>query len=149
MTYPYVRFIRCFMCVYTHATKNPWKQNVVDRHLPAGTRRNDNVFITSKRHRRRRFDVMKTLSLRHYCVMCPLGCTIFFIHLFIDVIGGWYASFCITNNRHGVTITTRVAQHHFLIWWWQWDLWDAGIAVYSPENYFLLVYQNNIRRSLV
>ena len=39
----------------------------------AGTRRNYNVFITSKRRRRRRFDVMKTLSLRHYCVMCPLG----------------------------------------------------------------------------
>ena len=40
---------------------------------PAGTRRNNNVFITSKRCRRRRFDVMKTLSLRHYCVMCPFG----------------------------------------------------------------------------
>ena len=37
-------------------------------YTPAGTRRNDNV-ITSKRRRRRRFDVMKTLSLRHY----PLG----------------------------------------------------------------------------
>ena len=43
------------------------------RLFPAGTRRNDNVFITSKRRRRRRFDVMKTLSLRHYCVMCPVG----------------------------------------------------------------------------
>ena len=42
-------------------------------HSPAGTRRDNNVFITSKRRRRRRFDVMKTLSLRHYCVMCPLG----------------------------------------------------------------------------
>ena len=40
---------------------------------PAGTRRNSNVFITSKRRRRRRFDVLKTLSLRHYYVMCPLG----------------------------------------------------------------------------
>ena len=40
---------------------------------PAGTRRNNNVFITFKRRRRRCFDVMKTLSLRHYCVMCPLG----------------------------------------------------------------------------
>ena len=43
-------------------------------HIPAGTQRNDNVFITSKRRHRRRFDVMKTLSLRHYCAMCPLGC---------------------------------------------------------------------------
>ena len=39
----------------------------------AGTRRNDNVFITFKWRRRLRFDVMKTLSLHHYCVMCPLG----------------------------------------------------------------------------
>ena len=38
--------------------------------VTVGTRRNNNVFITSKR---RRLDVMKTLSLRHYCVMCPLG----------------------------------------------------------------------------
>ena len=37
---------------------------------PAGTRRNNNVFTTSTR---RRVDVVKTLSLRHYCVMCPLG----------------------------------------------------------------------------
>ena len=41
--------------------------------IPAGTQRNNNVFITYKRRRRRRFDVMKTLSLRHYCVMCPVG----------------------------------------------------------------------------
>ena len=40
---------------------------------PAGTRRNNNVLITSKLRRRRRFDIMKTLSLRHFCVMCPLG----------------------------------------------------------------------------
>ena len=37
---------------------------------PAGTRRNNNVFTTSIR---RRVDVVKTLSLCHYCVMCPLG----------------------------------------------------------------------------
>ena len=37
---------------------------------PAGTRRNNNVFTTSTR---RRVDVVKTLSLRNYCVMCPLG----------------------------------------------------------------------------
>ena len=41
--------------------------------FPAGTRRNDSVFTTSKRRHRRRFDVMKTLSLRHYFVMSPLG----------------------------------------------------------------------------
>ena len=40
---------------------------------PAGTRRNNNVFTTSARRRRRRVDVVKTLSLRHYCVICPLG----------------------------------------------------------------------------
>ena len=42
-------------------------------HSPAGTRRNNDVFTTSTRRRRRRVDVVKTLSLRHYCVMCPLG----------------------------------------------------------------------------
>ena len=40
---------------------------------PVGTRRNNNVFTTSTRRRQRRVDVVKTLSLRHYCVMCPLG----------------------------------------------------------------------------
>ena len=40
---------------------------------PAGTRRSNNVFTTSTRRRRRRVDVVKTLSLRHYCAMCPLG----------------------------------------------------------------------------
>ena len=35
---------------------------------PEGTRRNYNVFITSKRRRRRRLDVMKTLLLRHVSV---------------------------------------------------------------------------------
>ena len=37
--------------------------------IPAGTRRNNSVFTTSKRRRWRRFDVMKTLSLRHPCVV--------------------------------------------------------------------------------
>ena len=41
-------------------------------YIPAGTRRNNSVSITSKRRHWRRFDVMKALSLRHYCVMCPL-----------------------------------------------------------------------------
>ena len=53
--------------------KNVFENYAAEWINPAGTRRNDNVFITSKRRRRRRFDVMKTLSLRHYCVMCPLG----------------------------------------------------------------------------
>ena len=38
-----------------------------------GTRRKNNVFITSTRRRWRRFDVMKTSWLLHYCFMCPLG----------------------------------------------------------------------------
>ena len=44
--------------------------------FPAGTRRINNVFTTSTRRRRRRVDVVKTLSLRHYCVTCPLGCMV-------------------------------------------------------------------------
>ena len=35
-----------------------------DSFIPTDTWRNDNVFITSKRRRRRRLDVMKTLLLR-------------------------------------------------------------------------------------
>ena len=46
----------------------------VSHNIPAGTRRHNNVFTTSTRRRRRRVDVVKTLSLRYYCVMCPLGC---------------------------------------------------------------------------
>ena len=49
------------------------KHQTFSSHNPAGTRRNNNVFTTSTRRRRRRVDVVKTLSLRHYCIMCPLG----------------------------------------------------------------------------
>ena len=45
-------------------------------YFPAGTRRNNNVFTMSTRRRRRRVDVVKRLSLRHYCVMCPLGLSV-------------------------------------------------------------------------
>ena len=31
-------------------------------------------------------------------------------------LNGWHASFCITNNRHNVTITTHAIKRHFLIW---------------------------------
>ena len=40
---------------------------------PAGTRRNDGVCAASERRRRRRFDVVGTLSSRHCCVVCPWG----------------------------------------------------------------------------
>ena len=39
---------------------------------PVGTRHNNNVFTTSTWRRWRSVDVVKTLSLRHYYVMCPL-----------------------------------------------------------------------------
>ena len=45
----------------------------VKKDVQAGMQRNNNVFTTSTRRRRRRDDVMKTLSLCHFCVMCPLG----------------------------------------------------------------------------
>ena len=31
-------------------------------------------------------------------------------------VNGWHALFCITNNRHDVTITTHAIKRHFLIW---------------------------------
>ena len=31
-------------------------------------------------------------------------------------LNGWHALFCITNNRHDVTITTHAIKRHFLIW---------------------------------
>ena len=76
----------CGFCYWVPANNYPlnifkigiisdWIQNSFDLnscHLPAGTQRN-NAFTTSTRRRRCRVDVVKTLSLRHYCVMCPLG----------------------------------------------------------------------------
>ena len=52
--------------------------------MAAGTQRNNNVFITSKRRRWRRLNVMKTLSLRHYCVMRL----------------GWNRSFTFSSFKH-------------------------------------------------
>ena len=60
----------CDITVMSHYHDNISSQMRIS---PAGTRRNDNVFTTSTRRRRRRVDVVKTLSLHHYCVMCPLG----------------------------------------------------------------------------
>ena len=62
---------------------------------PADTRRNDNVFTTSTRRRRRRVDVVKTLSLRHYCVMCPLGrfALVKSISICGNLIGMWLSLF--------------------------------------------------------
>ena len=31
-------------------------------------------------------------------------------------LNGWHALLCITDNRHGVTITTHATKRHFLIW---------------------------------
>ena len=31
-------------------------------------------------------------------------------------LNGWHDVFCITNNRHDVTITTHAIKRHFLIW---------------------------------
>ena len=41
--------------------------------LITSSQRARDAIITFSRRRRRRVDVVKTLSLRHYCVMCPLG----------------------------------------------------------------------------
>ena len=46
----------------------------------------------------------------YYCVWY------FCIYLFGLSLNGWYACFCITNNRHCVTITTHAIKRHFLIW---------------------------------
>ena len=44
-------------------------------------------------------------------------CTAVF-DIYVDDLGlnGWRALFCITNNRHGVTITTHEIERDFLIW---------------------------------
>ena len=65
----YIPISRQFTCCLGCGSRL-WKYQ--SSHSPAGTRHKNNVFITSKRRRWRRFGVMKTLSLRHYCVMCPL-----------------------------------------------------------------------------
>ena len=43
-------------------------------------------------------------------------CFIFCIYLHGLSLNGWHAVFCITNNRHDVTITTHAIKRHFLIW---------------------------------
>ena len=63
---------------------------------PVGTRRNNNVFATSTRRRRRRVDVVKTLSLRHYCIMCPLG------------IGNFKCCFLYENHYILITILLKI-----------------------------------------
>ena len=40
----------------------------------------------------------------------------FCIYLYGLSLNGWYAVFCITNNRHDVTITTHAIKRHVLIW---------------------------------
>ena len=42
---------------------------VIGSHIPTGTRRNNDVIITSKR----RGDIVLTSLWRYYCVLCPLG----------------------------------------------------------------------------
>ena len=44
------------------------------------------------------------------------GCWNFYIYLYGLTLNGWQAVFCITINRHDVTITTHAIKHHFLIW---------------------------------
>ena len=43
-------------------------------------------------------------------------CLMFFIYIHGLSLNGWHALFRITNNHHGVTITTRAVKRHFLIW---------------------------------
>ena len=40
----------------------------------------------------------------------------FCMYLYALSLYGWHAVFCITNNRHNVTITTHAFKRHFLIW---------------------------------
>ena len=40
----------------------------------------------------------------------------FCIYLHDLSLNGWHAVFCITNNRHDVTITTHAIKRYFLIW---------------------------------
>ena len=43
-------------------------------------------------------------------------CLIFCIYLYVLILNVWHVVFCITNNRHDVTITTHAIKRHFLIW---------------------------------
>ena len=107
---------------------------------PAGTRRNNNVFTTSTRRRRRRVDVVKTLSLRHNCVMCPLGVlfletashsgppwqvvhserpysisitSVWYAMTIMDVTNVWDNSCRIIN----IASTLVLTRHTFVVWW--------------------------------
>ena len=39
-----------------------------------------------------------------------------YIYIYGLSLNGWHALFCITNNRHDVTIMTHAIKRHFLIW---------------------------------
>ena len=38
------------------------------------------------------------------------------LYLFGLSLNGWHALFCITNNRHGIAVTTHAIKRHILIW---------------------------------
>ena len=53
-----------------HCNEQPHDQQKLIMAYPTGTRRNDNVIMTSKRRR----DVVLTSLWRYFCVVCQLGC---------------------------------------------------------------------------
>ena len=74
--------------------------------IPAGTRHNNNVFTTSTQLRRHRVDVVNTLSLRHYCVMCPSG--------WLLEVSIWFASGDPTEGKY--LLNLLVVDDIFVIW---------------------------------
>ena len=119
---------------------------------PAVTRRNDNVFITSKRRRRRRLDVMNALSLRHYCVMSPSG-----------LLHGQWVGFIIGPvkvkqpcgilvNMCAYLVGCTVRIYHKVIYYDKWYLyistmvsWDIHVCLYTliytkPQLYVYVAY---------
>ena len=88
---------------------------------PAGTRRNDNVFSTSARRRRRRVDVVKTLSLRHYYVICPLGmCDSWAAIVFVEISKFKEAMLWINKNGDDI-ISSKPSQCLTLIFQSTWQ----------------------------
>ena len=66
-----------------------------------------------------------------------------YIYIYIYIYGlslnGWHALFCITNNRHDVTITTHSIKRHFLIWMTTVRTTDETL-MFLCSNFKILLY---------
>ena len=69
--------------------------------------------LCAYKHTQHRIPDTKTSQIKNI----QLWLIFLYVYLFDLSLNGWHALFCITNNRHGITITTHAIKRHFLIGW--------------------------------